>query len=50
LRAFLQFNSAFEVMWGSNYMATRFRKEVQAVFPRFPALSGGGSIWIKKVV
>ena len=48
LRAFLQFNSAFEVIWSSNYMATRFSKEVQDVFPRFPQLGGGGSIWIRK--
>lgn len=49
LRAFLQFNSAFEVIWGSNYMATRFAKEVEDVFPRFPELGGGGSIWIRKI-
>lgn len=49
LRAFLQFNSAFEVIWGSNYMATRFAKEVQDVFLRFPELGGGGSIWIRKI-
>jgi hypothetical protein len=49
LRAFLQFNPAFEIVWGSHYMATRFGKEVQAVFPRFPDLGGGGSIWIRKI-
>lgn len=49
LRAFLQFNSAFEVIWGSNYMATRFAKELEDVFPRFPALGGGGSVWIRKI-
>jgi hypothetical protein len=48
LRAFLQFNDAFEVVWGSHFMATRFAKEVHAVFPRFPSLGGGGSIWIRK--
>lgn len=48
LRAFLQFNSSFEVIWGANYMATRYAKQVEAVFPRFPALGGGGSIWIRK--
>ncbi len=49
LRAFLQFNSAFEIVWGSHYMATRYGKDVQAVFPRFPELGGGGSIWIRKI-
>lgn len=48
LRAFLQFNAAFEVVWGSRFMASRFAKETQAVFFRLPELGSGGSVWIRK--
>lgn len=49
LRAFLQFNPAFEIVWGSHFMATRYPEKVHEIFPRFPSLGGGGSLWIRKV-
>ena len=49
LRAFLQFNAAWEVVWAAHCMGTRHTAAVQAVFPRFPALGGGGSLWIRRV-
>lgn len=49
LRAFLQYNRAFEIVWGSYLMGTRHLKEVQEVFPRYPALGGGGSFWLRRI-
>lgn len=48
LRAFLQFNNSFEVIWASNFMATYHHDAVNSVFPRFPELGGGGSIWLRR--
>lgn len=48
LRAFLQYNKSFEVVWSSHFMATRYQERVHAVFPRFPSLGGGGSVWLRK--
>lgn len=49
LRAFLQFNSDWEVMWAANFMGTRHMAAVQATFPRYPELGGGGSFWIRRI-
>jgi hypothetical protein len=48
VRAFLQYNSAFEVIWSSYLMATRYPAETARVFTRFPALGAGGSLWIRR--
>lgn len=48
VRAFLQDNANWEITWAANYMATRYAEKVKAVFPRFPELGGGGSLWIRK--
>jgi hypothetical protein len=48
LRAFLQYNSAFEIVWGSYLMGTRHLERVQEVFPRYPAFGGGGSLWLRR--
>lgn len=47
-QAFLMFNSEWEVVWAANFMATRHTEEVSRVFPRFPRLGGGGSLWIRR--
>lgn len=49
LRAFLQFNSDWEVMWSTCFMQTRYSEKIQAVFPRFTVLGGGGSFWIRRI-
>jgi Methyltransferase domain len=49
LRAFLQFNSEWKVMWASHFMGTRHTAAVQDTFPRYPKLGGGGSFWMKRV-
>jgi Methyltransferase domain len=49
LRAFLQFNASFSIVWAARFMATRYPTAVQATFPRFPELGGGGSFWIRKI-
>jgi hypothetical protein len=48
LRAFMQYNRSFKVMWAANFMGTRHLPAVQATFPRYPAFGGGGSFWICK--
>lgn len=48
LRAFLQFNSDWQVIWAAHYMGTRHRAAVQETFPRYPDLGGGGSFWIRR--
>lgn len=49
LRAFLQHNSAWRVLWAAHFMGTRHRAEVQRTFPRYPELGGGGSMWLRRV-
>ncbi len=48
LRAFLQYNTDWRVVWSAHLMGTRHREAVQKVFPRYPALGGGGSFWIQR--
>ena len=47
-RAFLMFNKDWDVIWASHFMGTRYIEEVQMVFPRYPKLGGGGSIWLRR--
>jgi predicted O-methyltransferase YrrM len=35
LQAFLTFNTAFRVLWGSNYMLLKHKGDVQSVFPNY---------------
>jgi Methyltransferase domain len=48
VRAFLQYNEAFEIVWSSYYMCTRHAAETLAVFPRFREYGGGGSLWLRR--
>lgn len=48
VRAFLEYNQAFEVLWASYYMCTRHAEETAAIFPRFPQRGGGGSLWLQR--
>jgi hypothetical protein len=48
VRAFLQYNEAFEIVWAAYYMCTRHAGETAAVFPRFPKYGGGGSLWLRR--
>ena len=49
VRAFMQFNTDWEVMWAGHFMGTRHTTAVQATFPRFPKLGGGGSLWLRRL-
>lgn len=49
LRAFLQFNADWKVLWAAHFMGTRHTAAVQDTFPRYPKLGGGGSFWITRV-
>lgn len=49
LQAFLQFNSAWEIIWASHFMGTRHTAAVQDTFPRYPKLGGGGSLWMRRI-
>lgn len=48
VRAFLEFNTTFEVIWAAHFMAKHHGSEVQNVFARFPRLGGGGSLWLRR--
>jgi hypothetical protein len=48
VRAFLQYNNVFEIVWASYYMCTRHSVETSAIFPRFLQLGGGGSLWLRR--
>lgn len=49
LRAFLQFNKDWEVVWSGYLMGTRYTTQVQSTFPNYPKLGGGGSFWIRRI-
>jgi len=34
--------------WNEQYMGTRHTAAVQATFPRYPRLGGGGSLWLRR--
>jgi predicted O-methyltransferase YrrM len=50
VRSFLQFNSAFEILWGAMYMLTHHHGEVIEAFPDYPKYSSmaGASMWIQR--
>jgi Methyltransferase domain len=48
VRAFLQFSAEWEVVWASHFMGTRHTAALQRVFPRYPSLGGGGSLWFRR--
>jgi len=48
LRAFLQYNSDWEVLWAAHFMGTRYVKEVQKIFIDYQKCGPGGSFWIRK--
>jgi hypothetical protein len=52
LQAFLAFNSAFEILWASQYMSRKYPNESSFVFPSYrkDSLLGPGSFWIKRKV
>ena len=50
VRAFLQFNNSWEVMWAASFMSTRHTDAVSATFPRLPARPGSGSsLWLRRL-
>jgi len=49
LQAFLCFNPAFRVVWGSNFMARRHPDELRGVFPGFQADDLPASFWFERV-
>ena len=51
VQSFLAFNSAFEVLFGCQYMIQRHRDELLRAFPGYPEheAGGGGSLWIRRV-
>lgn len=48
VRAFLEFNTGFEIVWAAHFMAKHHAPEVSRVFSRFPRLGGGGSLWLRR--
>jgi Methyltransferase domain len=49
LRAFLQFNSKWKITWAASYMGSRHLNAVQDIFPDYPRLGGGGSLWMQRI-
>jgi len=52
LQAFLAFNSAFEILWGSQYMSRKYSDELSSVFPSYhkDGSQGPGSLWIRRKI
>ncbi len=49
VRAFLSFNTTFEILWGGRYMIQSHLDEVLAAFPDLtPDRAGGSSMWIRR--
>lgn len=48
VRAFLQFNRSFEIVWAAAYMIEFHSDRLKEIFPRFPWLGGGGSLWLRR--
>jgi len=48
LRAFLTFNSEFEVLFAGAYMGDHREAEMRATFPHAKPFWGGGSFWIRR--
>ena len=49
VRAFLQYNSAWEIVWAAHYMATRRPTEVTMAFLPAARVTGGGSLWLRRL-
>lgn len=50
LRAFLQFNDYWEVVWASQFMGTREPAVLASIFPRMPErINHGSSLWLRRV-
>jgi hypothetical protein len=47
--AFLQFNNAFEVMWGTVFLGKYHQSAVEKVFPGYLSRGCGGSLWIRRL-
>jgi hypothetical protein len=47
LKAFLAFNSEFEVLMANSYLSNRYQEDLKAAFPTLPAW-GGGSFWMRR--
>ena len=48
LRAFMTFNSRFEVVWAASYMNYQYPERLRAAFPSLPSDSRPASFWIQK--
>jgi hypothetical protein len=48
LRAFLQYNTDWQVIWSAHFMGTRHTSAVRETFARYPEFGGGGSFWIRR--
>jgi Methyltransferase domain len=51
VEAFLQFNSAFQVVLGAQWALNHAREEIDTAFPDFGdhASNGGGSLWLRRL-
>ena len=49
VRAFLEFNSSFEIVWSAHYMGKHHGTAVTGAFTRYPRLGGGGSLWLRRL-
>ncbi len=50
IRAFLQFNSAFEIVWGQQYMLFHHWDELHRAFPALSRYqASGAALWIRRV-
>ena len=49
LRAFLQFNADWKMIWAAYFMDSRHTVAVQNTFPRYPKLGGDVSFWIERI-
>lgn len=49
VQSFLAFNSAFEVLFGVNWMCTHHPDAMLEAFPDMGRFGGGGSLWLRRV-
>jgi SAM-dependent methyltransferase/predicted O-methyltransferase YrrM len=51
VRSFLSYNSAFEVVWGAQYMLQRHRDSVRRAFPEQAGYEdrAGAALWIRRI-
>jgi predicted O-methyltransferase YrrM len=48
VRAFLEFNDAFEILFFNHFLARRHRKEAQRLFPVLASEKAGSSLWLRR--